>query len=596
MTDSTCPANHGPAKRQAWRRILIAGLAVLTAACGGGGGGSQTPPTPPTPPVRLGAPEVARFLTQASFGPTDAGIEALRDSNFDTWITQQIAAPPPSQSHQATVEAALAAAQAANPSATLNANNFYYSWWRQAVTEDAQLRQRMAFAYSQIFVVSLVDTAISGSSNGIRGAASYYDMLTRNAFSNYRTLLEEVTLHPAMGVYLTFLANQREDAAGTRTPDENYAREVMQLMSIGLHELNLDGSTRLNAQGQPILAYSQQDISQLAKVFTGISWYHPTPTNTTFLGGNRNADSFVRQMIFYPQYHSFAQKSFLGVTIPARTAATVTQQTMADDLRVALDALANHPNVGPFMATRLIQQFVTSNPSPAYVERVARVFNNNGQGVRGDMGAVIRAVLTDTEARATPSGDSFGKLREPVIRITNWARAFGATSASGNWLIGNTSSNQTLGQTPLASPSVFNFWRPGFTPAGTTLLGTRGLRAPEFQIVDEVSVAGYINTVQTAVATGIGVATGGVPDVRSAYGAEVAVADNAEALVDRMDRLVFYGALPTATRTRIVEAVNSIAIPSGATVTQAQIDTARLNRVRTAIQLSLASPDFLIQR
>jgi uncharacterized protein (DUF1800 family) len=586
------------------RRWAVLGLACLLAACGGGGGGSSSsapssPPQqaapPPPPPQLLSPPEVARFLTQATFGPTEADIEPLRTSSFDAWITQQIAAPLPAHTHQQFLEERLADARQTNPQAQIGANQFYYSWWKQAATEPGQLRQRMAFAYSQIFVVSLLDSGLNGSNDAMRGTGAYYDMLTRNAFASYRTLLEEVTLSPVMGRYLTYLANQREDAAGTRTPDENYAREVMQLMSIGLYELNIDGTIRTDANGNRIPAYSARDISELAKVFTGLSWWHPTPTNSTFFGGSRQADAFVRPMIFYPQYHSLGSKTFLGVTIPARTVAT--QETMTQDLRTALDTIANHPNVGPFMATRLIQQFVTSNPSPAYVERVARVFNNNGQGARGDMGAVIRAVLTDPEARSMANADSqaFGKLREPVIRMTNWMRAFGAASASGNWLIPSTSNNQSLGQSPLASPSVFNFWRPGFVPASTTQLGSRNLRAPEMQIVDEVSVAGYVNTMQGAIANGIGVASGGVPDVRASYANEIAVADDSAALVERMNRLLFYGQMPAATRTRILEAVNSIAIPGG-TATQAQIDAARRNRVNTAVLLSMASPDYLVQR
>lgn len=194
----------------------------------------------------------------------------------------------------------------------------------------------------------------------IRGAASYYDMLTASAFVNYRTLLERVTLHPMMGRYLTYLANQKEDAAGTRTPDENYAREVLQLMSTGLVELNPDGTPKLDINNRPLPAYTPADISGLAKVFTGLSWYNATPTNTTFFGGNRAADASVRPMIFYNQHHSISQKAFLGTTIPATATANG-----AADLAIALDTLFNHPNVGPFMARQMIQRLVTSNPSPA---------------------------------------------------------------------------------------------------------------------------------------------------------------------------------------------------------------------------------------
>ncbi|NDC60375.1 MAG: DUF1800 family protein, partial [Alphaproteobacteria bacterium] len=253
--------------------------------------------------------------------------------------------------------------------------------------------------------------------------------------------------------------------------------------------------------------------------------------------------------------------------------------------------LFNHPNVGPFMARQLIQRLVTSNPSPGYVQRVAAVFNNNGAGVRGDMAAVIRAVLTDADARGatTLSDPTYGKLREPVIRLSNWMRAFGATSVGGAWTVNSTSSNQSLGQSPLASPSVFNFWRPGYVPPATTALGGRNLNAPEFQIVDEVSAAGYVNTINGAITSGIGAGS----DVRAAYAAELAIADNADQLASRLNRLLLAGQMSATLRTRVLEAVNSIAIP---TTGQTQIDAARLNRVRTAIVIVMASQDYLVQR
>lgn len=576
--------------------LLAAPLAAASCGGGSGGGGGGAPPPAPPPNSSPTAAEAARFLTQASFGPNDASIDALASSSFDTWITQQINAPPPAETHLEYLDAALARAQSSNPPGFFAPLHFYQSWWRQALTEDGQLRQRVAFAYSQIFVVSLNDAMIGGGPPGIRGAGAYYDMLLENAFGNYRTLIERITLHPVMGTYLTHIGNQAEDPAGTRTPDENYAREIMQLMSIGLFELNIDGSIRRDAQGDPIPTYTQADIANLARVFTGFSWYNPAPSSSTFFGGSMHADAFVRPMLPYPQFHSTSAKSFLGVTIPATPSAT--QQTMASELGTALDAIANHPNVGPFISTRLIQQLVTSNPSPAYVGRVARVFNNNGQNVRGDMGAVVRAILLDPEARdmANTTSQTFGKLREPSIRMTNFLRAFRATSASGLWTIQNTSSNQSLAQSPLNSPSVFNFWRPGFVPPGTTQAGSRGMWAPEFQAADEVTVASYVNAMNNAINDGFGAPTAGAPNVRPSYAAELAIAGNADALVDRMNRLLFYGAMPSTLRARIVEAAASIAIPSGAGVTQAQIDAALLARVRTAVLLSVASPDFLIQR
>lgn len=572
-------------------RWVAAFAFFLVCACGGGGGGGGSggsggggsgvapPPPPPT------AAEASRFLTQASFGPTEAAIQQVQAAgSLTSWISSQAALPATASAHEAYVNSVQAAG------GTVDVNTFYQTWWRQAITAEDQLRQRMAFALSQIFVISLNDATVD-----VRGAASYYDMLTRNALGNYRTLLTDVSLHPMMGRYLTFLGNQKEDAAGTRTPDENYAREVMQLMTIGLVELNADGTTRL-VGGQPVATYTSADIAGLAKVFTGFSWYHPTPTTTTFLGGSPDPDRSVKPMIAYPNFHSTSAKTFLGTTIPA--SATV---DVMGDLSTALDRLFNHANTAPFISFRLIQQLVTSNPSPAYVARVAAVFANNGSGVRGDLAAVARAILTDAEARSASdaaASASFGKLREPVIRVTNWARAFGATSQTGNFLITSTSANTLLGQSPLTSPSVFNFWRPGFVPPATTRLGTNSLFAPEFQIVDEVTTASYVNVMQDWINQGVGsTPPGGTGrDVRSAYTAEIALADTPSALAERMNLILFYGQMTATTRTRIEAAINAVAIPTATGTNQAAIDAARLNRAKTAVFFSMISPDYLAQR
>lgn len=569
------------------RILALALVAGTLAACGGGGGGGGSPPSgvsppPPPPVVRLSPAETSRFLTQATFGPTATTVEALRDSSFASWISSQIAMPQ-GASAVTYVDQRLTELRATNANATLSANQFYEYFWREAATAEDQLRQRVRFAYSQIFVISMADANVE-----IRGAASYYDMLGRNAFGNFRTLLEDVTLHPMMGRYLTHLGNQREDPATGRTPDENYAREVMQLMSIGLFELNPDGTVRRDASGNPIPTYTKQDITNLAKVFTGYSWYHPTPTNNTFFGRSRDPDSNIRPMIAYPQYYSISAKTFLGNTIPATTTANP-----AGELRTALDIIFNHPNVGPFIGRQLIQRLVTSNPSPAYVQRVAAVFNNNGSGVRGDMGAVIRAILLDPEARTAPAGtsNSDGKLREPIVRLANWIRAFGATSQSGFWAINSTTANTSLGQSPLAAPSVFNFYRPGYVPPGTRV-GQAGLVAPEFQIVDEVTTAGYINTMQTAITGGIGASS----DVRSALTNEVAVANDPAALADRMNLLLTYGSMSSTMRQRLIDAITSVTVPAATGTNQAAIDAALLNRARLAVFLTMTSPEYLVQR
>jgi uncharacterized protein (DUF1800 family) len=568
------------------RRLAAVVCIAFLAGCGSGGsGGGGTPnPPPPPPPVGPTASESARLLTQATFGPDDSSIGAVQSIGVNAWIQQQISTPA-TLTMVSDLDARLAQLRMANPAATLSASQFYEEFWRQAATAPDQLRQRMRFALSQIFVISLLDSTIA---NDVRGAGSYYDMLGANALGNYRTLLEAVTLHPMMGIYMTYMSNQKEDPAGTRTPDQNYAREVEQLMSIGLVKLNIDGTPQLDSSGQPIPTYTQDDILGLSKVFTGISWYSPNPTNSTFFGGNRDPNADNQQLIFYPQYHSTSQKQFLGVTIPASTTPDV-----AGDLKIALDTLFNHPNVGPFIAQRLIQQFVTSNPSHAYIQRVATVFNNNGSSVRGDLAAVITAVLTDTEARdmTAVSSQTFGKLREPVIRLANWMRAFYTSSQSGTWLMSSTSANTSLSQSPLTSSSVFNFWRPGYVPPNTQL-GAQNLYAPEFQVVDEVTVAGYLNTMKSTIDVGIGSSN----DIRSTYPTETSLANDPNALTDRVNRLLLYGQMSSTLHQRIVDAVIGVTIPSGGTTTQAQINAALLNRAKLAVYLAMASPEYLAQR
>jgi len=561
--------------------ILIAACLFLAACGGGGGGGGGSTGSGPAPIPGPTEAEAGRLLAQGTFGATEASIEAVRAGTAESWIRAQINTPPPSVSHQAYLDARLAELRVTSPNATLSYDHFVESWWLASVTGPDQLRERVAFAYSQIFVISLASDVVDP-----RGAGAYYDMLTANAFGNYRDLLEKVTLNPMMGRYLTYLGNMKEDAAGTRTPDENYAREVMQLMTLGLYQLNLDGTPKTDLNGKPLASYSPADISGLAKVFTGWSWYSPAPSASTFVGGNPDPDSKVRQMIIYPQYHSTSQKAFLGATIPA--SATVDGP---GDLKIALDTLFNHPNTGPFVSRQLIQRLVTSNPSPAYVQRVAGVFNNNGAGVRGDMGAVVTAILMDPEARNATSAEdpAYGKLREPVIRMTHMMRAFQGNSASGKWQVRTTGANTSLGQTPLLASSVFNFWRPGYVPPATTVLGSRNLVAPEFQIVNEVTNAGYVNVIEQTISNGIGTSN----DVRLSLSNEVLIADQPELLADRLNRLLLAGQMSSALRKRVLDTLNAYAI-SPTDLTQAS--QAKTNRVKAAVLLVMTSPEYLVQR
>ncbi|WP_395012301.1 DUF1800 family protein, partial [Undibacterium sp.] len=317
--------------------------------------------------------QAARFLQQSTFGPKESDISALSNLGFSNWFDSQTSAQQ--TLHRNYMDKV--AETLPKGLADLNQNYFFESFWQQAINGEGQLRQRVAFALSQIFVVSFQD---SGVNNYPRGVASYYDTLGTHAFANYRQLLEAVSLHPMMGVYLTSLRNQKE--SGTRVPDENYAREVMQLFSIGLYKLNLDGSYVIE-NGKLVETYSNADITGLAKVFTGWSWAGPDKSNTRFNGGTPDPNRDWLPMQGYPNYHSTSIKAFLGVNIPAQSPANPEAS-----LKVALDTLFNHPNVGPFIGKQLIQRLVTSNPSPQYIARVASAFNNNGQGVRGDLKAV----------------------------------------------------------------------------------------------------------------------------------------------------------------------------------------------------------------
>ncbi len=555
---------------------------MCLSACGGGGGSSGGGSTPP-PTVTLTSNEVSRFLTQATYGPTDTDIGTVKTLGYSAWIDQQMTVQQASA--QTWMDNRLPILIAANPKATLGSLEFEEAVWQGAATGQDQLRERVKLALSEIFVVSFQFSDVDA-----RGVGSYWDMLGNDAFVNFRTLLNDVTYHPQMGRYLTYIHNLKENATTGQTPDENYAREVMQLMTIGLWQLNQDGTQKLDANGKPIPTYSHDDIAGLAKVFTGLGFYSPTPTTSTFYGyGTKDANAEVKPMIAYDGFHSTSQKDFLGVTIPASTTAATNA-----DVKTALDTIFNHPNVGPFVGKRLIQSLITSNPSPAYVSRVAAVFNNNGSGVRGDMAAVVKAVLTDTEARdgaTAASSATYGKLREPMVRLANWMRVFGAKSTSGNWLLGTLSNSSQLSQSALNAPTVFNFWRPGYVPSNSKM-GAAGLLAPEFQVVDEVSVSGYLNTIQTAIQSGIGSSS----DIKSTYDNELALAATPQALVDRLNLLLCYGQMSTGLQAKIVTAISAITIPSGATATQAQITAAQTQRVQLAVLMTMASGDYLAQR
>jgi uncharacterized protein (DUF1800 family) len=539
------------------------------------------PPPPPPPPVATDKPatrnEAARFLAQATFGPTDADIGRLMTIGYSAWINEQFAAPA-NGTHLGFFN-------------TLNNGNdkeVVATIWRQALTGSDQLRLRMAYALSQIFVISLEDGDVD---NYDRAVAAWMDMLNTHSFGNYRDLLQAVSTNPMMGIYLTHIANQKADPMSGRVPDENYAREVMQLFTIGLVDLNQDGSPRTGGDGLVRETYTPSDVSELAKVFTGWSWACPVTDKSCFLRGSSNgreySDRDLRPMVSYPDYHSVEAKTFLGTTIPAGTSA-------AESLRAALDRLAAHPNVAPFISRQLIQRFTTSNPSPAYVTAVANAFSNNGSGVRGDFKAVLKAVLLHPEARLV--SDTSGKVREPVLRLSAFMRAFPHRSVSGKYDIEVTNSPATaLGQAPLHSPSVFNFYRPGYIAPGTKS-AARNLVAPELQIINETSVAGYVNFMRDSISNGVGFSAGsGLTrrDLQGDYTAELALAADVPALVDRVTTRLAYGAIGPARRAEIVSAVSSIVLPGGSS-SQTAINTAKRQRVNAAILLTVAAPEFVV--
>ncbi|TAG02797.1 MAG: DUF1800 domain-containing protein [Betaproteobacteria bacterium] len=525
----------------------------------------------------------SRFLTQATWGPTWSGIDTLaaagaNDAAFDAWITAQFNTPS-MDSHWDYIARKGPRNCATIPEGckAIFINATMETFWQQAAQSPDQLRQRAAFALQQIFVVSTVNSAIDIQPDA---HASFLDATATNAFGNFRTLLEVVTRHPTMGHYLSHMRNEKEDPATGRTPDENYAREILQLFSIGLWELELDGTRKKDASGRDIPTYNQNDIIGLAKVFTGLSWGGGSTSEERWRGWLEGSTRWDIPLQMYPQFHSASEKKFLGTTVPALPG-TLTQAQADDSLRIALDRIFNHSSTAPFISKQLIKRLVTSNPSPAYVRRVAEKFVNNGSGVRGDMKAVWRAVLMDPEARDEQrlADESFGKLREPLLRLGVWLRAFNATPSSGRFQIWNLEDPiDSLGQNPMRSPSVFNFYRPDYAPPGAIL--NRTAVAPEFQITHETTATSYANFVVNTVSRGLS-------DLQPDYARYRANIRNASAMVDDLNVLLAYGQLTPATQKIIVDAVN--AIPEGGFQWEN-------GRVYTAIVLTMLAPEFLIQR
>ena len=571
---------------------LAALFSATLAACGGGGGGvgggteppvaapsppAAAPPPPTQPPPALASPtavEASRFLAQASMGATRTHIAHVQAVGYAAWLDEQFNLPASSTRWDWLVAKGYYADIA-------NANSqagFDSCAWAHMLSAPDTLRERMTLALSEIFVVSVASINANWKSFG---GAAFADLLQANAFGNFRSLLQQVSTSVQMGAYLTFLGSRKEDPVSGALPDENYARESMQLFTIGLQQLDIDGSVK-PVNGKPADTYTLDDITGLARVFTG--WTYD------FAGASppkATPDYHRRPMIQNARYHETGAKTFLGITIPAGTSG---EASMA----LALDRIFAHPNVGPFISRQLIQRLVTSNPSPAYVARVATVFNDDGSSKgtalerRGNLRAVARALLLDAEARRTALGTTgaastsgSGKLREPMLRFSAWARAYNVSSPSNAWKVGDTTNPATaLGQSPLRSPSVFNFFRPGYVPPNTGIAAA-SLVAPEFQITNESSVIGYLNFMKRAVA-------GGIADLTPDYSSLLPLADDAAALLAEINLVLAAGALPADTTLNdLAAAVQTMAKGD---------DTARRNRINAALLLVLAAPEFIVQK
>ena len=532
----------------------------------------------------------SRFLGQATLGADLETIEYVYGQGVESWLENQFDTTRSFYIEDLTRELTILELDSVftnggNVSRIEPEQRYWQTaWWQYTMTSPDIVRNRIALALSEIFVVSEVPRL----GDYPLALANYYDMLLDHAFGNFRTLLEAVTLHPAMGVYLTHMNNPKSDPFLNRFPDENYAREVMQLFTIGLYELNNDGSRMVDDLGNWIPTYDNDDISEFARVFTGLTW------GDAYLFGQEPQTelSFTYAMQMEDRWHEPGEKELLnGFTIP--------NQYPVDgmsDIQLALDNLFNHPNVGPFIGHKLIQRLVKSNPSPEYIERVANAFNDNGSGERGDMKAVITAILMDPEARGCDATRSSfaGMLREPIVRYAHVCRAFNAYNESGLYRNEMKSFGQKLFQRPLGSPSVFNFFAPDYQPIGS--IEEAGLVAPEFQITNSVSIVGYINKLHEWI-----IEDNKVMEYFNLFGGEqnrdqhlvnlnltdelaMIEAGEIDQMIERINLILMHGQMTEETRNTIRNAV--VNYP----------DSMVELKVKVAIFLAMISPDYLIIR
>ncbi len=512
--------------------------------------------------------EAARFLTQATFGPTVADIAHLRQVGYSRWIKQQFHIP--GTFVHPYMEQVHAAMQAATPQQSVGHNQRLDRWFHTAMTAPDQLRQRMAFALSQILVISDQNGTLGGEP---RQVSHYYDILALFGLDSYRNLLQNVTLNPSMGKYLSHFRNRKASADGTRQPDENYAREVMQLFTIGLVERNLDFSPILIG-GQPVPTYNQNDITNLAKVFTGFNY-----NNATSIGNGTNNHL---PMTCIQGEHDVTAKQIFDPPIPIAAG-----QQCLNEVSYVLDVLSLHDNLAPFVARQLIQRFTSSSPSPAYIQRVAQKYNDNGRGERADLGAVITQILLDPEARNAPTPNS-GKPREPLLKLTAMWRAWNAqppaADAFGNIPMGMTNPTGTYGQRPLGADSVFNFYEPDYSQPG--VVADAGLYSPEFQILNESSITTTGNSLYTySFNSWIGMSN--PPNNRPLLDLSplTSLGSNYGAMVDEVNRRMLYGSMSATTRTSLI---NAVTFMDG--------NVSASERARSIIYLVALSPEYAIQR
>jgi uncharacterized protein (DUF1800 family) len=577
-----------------WRLIVTAlFITSILYGCGSGSGSNNKGDTANTPPVVVGsagttaldpnlappppaagtepsAKDGSRFLTQASFGvQSEQQITDLQKLGYERWLWDQFRAA--SASHVSYLDAQKSREMDGRAREEMS----YEAVWKQWLNGNDQLRARVSWALLQIVVISNIAPDIRPYA-----MSSYMDMLGKNAFGNYRQLLEDVALHPAMGYYLNMIESEKEDPSINRKPNENFAREILQLFSIGLYKLNQDGSYALDAQGNLQPTYGSAEIQGFAKAFTG--WSYGSLNNKDDNAFHNHDDSqdvnWITPMKAWVNFHSQGDKQLLAGIVQKGG------QSPEADLKAALDNIFNHPNVPPFISHRLIQRLVTSNPSPAYVRRVADVFANNGQGVRGDLKAVVRDILLDPEARdpAKAAEPGFGKQREPVVRMANFLRATNATSKTGNNRIQYLDSAEDgLGQSPLLAPSVFNFYSPFYSPEGA--LANNKLAAPEFQLTTEISVAGSLNFFGRLI-NDEGYRRGGDDDVTMNLSSLEALANNTDSLIAQIDKLFFNYNMSDSTRTIIKKAIDTIDVND------------KNYRVKAALKLTAVAPDYVIQK